>query len=357
MLRSILLLTTGLLATASVTEAQSPSLSAVEVIQVSQQTLPRRAELSGQLSAAQNAALSPRLAGVIESIEVDAGAQVDKGQRLLKLDDRLARLDLASAEAASKAAAVRLADAERIERESVPLAERGLLPASQLDGVRAALEVARAEYREQQARSALIREQLERHWLVAPFAGVVVERWVDVGEWVQASDPVLTLVSDAELRFDARAPQEWFGRLDPEAPITLRIDGRETPLEGARIAAQVPASDPASRSFLLRLAVPAQQPALLPGASGRVEIGLRGERSAFAVPRSALVSYPDGGRALWLAVDEGGATVARSVRVQLDGSVADPALVVGGLSGGERVIVRGQTRLRDGEALQIVAES
>lgn len=353
MTRSALLLAAGLMAWTLAARAQT----AVEVVRVNEQDLPRRAELSGALSAAQHAALSPRLSGVVEQLAVDAGAQVSRGQRLLKLDDQLARLELASAEAAAKAAAVRLADAERVERESQPLAERGLLPASQLDGVRAALEVARAEHREQQARSALIREQLERHWLVAPFAGVVVERMVDVGEWVQASDAVMTLVSDAELRFDARAPQEWYGRLDPQAPIRLRIDGRSEPVAGAAISAQVPASDPASRSFLLRLAVPSQQPALLPGASGTVEVGLLGARRAFAVPRSALVSYPDGGRALWLAVDEGGTSVARSVRVELDGSVADPALVVQGLVGGERVIVRGQTRLRDGETLQIVAES
>lgn len=350
--------TTALLATTLLCLAPlcAHGATAVEIITATEQAVPRRVELSGQLSAAQHAALSPRLAGVVAQLAVDAGARVARGDRLLKLDDQLARLSLDSAEAALRGAAARLADAERVEKETAPLAAQGLLPASQLDSVRAELEVARAALRESEAQAALLREQLARHWLVAPFAGVVVERLVDVGEWVQASDAVLTLVSDAELRFDVRAPQEWYGRIDSDARIALRIDGRAEPVSDAAVAAEVPASDPASRSFLLRLAVPAQDPPLLPGASGTVELGLRGERRVFAVPREALVSYPDGGRALWLAVDEGGSLVARSVRVQLDSAISDPALVTEGLSGGERVIVRGHTRLRDGEALQIAAE-
>lgn len=330
--------------------------TAVEVIIASEQAVARRVELSGQLSAAQHAALSPRLAGVVDQLAVDAGARVARGDRLLKLDDRLARLSLERAEAAVRGAAARLADAERVERETAPLAAQGLLPASQLDSVRAALEVARAALRETEAQAAVLREQLARHWLVAPFDGVVVERQTDVGEWVEASAAVMTLVSDAELRFDVRAPQEWYGRIDTAAPIALRVDGRAEPISDAGVVAEVPASDPTSRSFLLRLSVPTQDPPLLPGASGRVELGLRGERRVFAVPREALVSYPDGGRALWLAVSENGTPVARSVRVQLDGAISDPALITEGLAGGERVIVRGHTRLRDGEPLQIAAE-
>lgn len=330
--------------------------TAVEIVTAREQTLPRRVELSGQVSAAQHASLSPRLAGVVEQLAVDAGARVARGDRLLKLDDQLARLSLDRAEAALRGAEARLANAERVERETAPLATQGLLPASQLDSVRAELDIARAALRESQAQAALLREQLNRHWLVAPFDGVVVERRVDIGEWVQAIDAVMILVSAAELRFDLRAPQEWYGRIDAAAPITLRIDGRTEPVSDASVGAEVPASDPGSRSFLLRLAVPEQDPPLLPGASGTVEMGLRGERRVFAVPRAALVSYPDGGRALWLAVDEGGSPVARSVRVELDSAISDPALIAQGLSGGERVIVRGQTRLRDGEALQIAAE-
>ncbi|MCK7593382.1 efflux RND transporter periplasmic adaptor subunit [Pseudomarimonas salicorniae] len=351
--RPALIILAALCATSA---APASAATSVEVSLVQAQSLPRRAELSGQLSAARHAELSPRLSGVVERIVVDAGARVEAGDRLLKLDDRLARLSLSSAEAAARAATVRLADAQRMEEEGAPLAAKGLLPASQLDSLRAAREVAQAEAHERGAEAALLREQLNRHWLTAPFDGVVVERQVDMGEWVQASDAVLTLVSDAELRFDARAPQEWYGRIDPGAPIRLHIDGREAAVENATVAAEVPASDTASRSFLLRLAVPAQTPALLPGASGRVELGLRGDRRAIAVPREALVSYPDGGRAVWVAVDEGSGPVARSLRVQLDPAISDPAMVLDGLEGGERVIIRGQTRLRDGEPLTIAAE-
>src|SRR5690606_39063229 len=119
MLRCTALLATTLLC---LVPLRLNAATSVEVITASEQTVPRRVELSGQLSAAQHAALSPRLAGVVEQLAVDAGARVARGDRLLKLDDQLARLSLDSAEAALRGAAARLADAERVEKETAPLA-------------------------------------------------------------------------------------------------------------------------------------------------------------------------------------------------------------------------------------------
>lgn len=307
---------------------------------------------SGQLTAAQRSELSPRLSGVVESLAVDAGSTVSRGARLLKLDDRLARLEADSARSMQAAAEARMADAERIERETSALTARQLLPASQGETARAALVVARAEAAAAKARAALLAEQLQRHWLTAPFDGVVVERRVDVGEWVDPGSPVLVLLSNEALRFDARVPQEWFGRIDSAASPQLTLDGRDAPIKGVQIEAEVPASDIGSRSFLLRLRVPAQTPALLPGSSGTVTVALRGARKAWQLPRDALVSYPDGGFGVWLAVAGDAGTVAEARRVTIAPGLDDPMRVLSGLDGSEQVIVRGFSRLRDGEAVQ-----
>jgi len=308
-------------------------------------------QLSGQISAAQRAELSPRLSGVVEALAVDVGAKVQRGDRLLKLDDRLASLESMSAKAALAAAKARLQDAERIERETLSLTAQGLLPSSQGETARTALAVARAEARASEAQTALIAERLQRHWLTAPFDGVIVGRSANVGEWVDASSAVMVLISNEALRFDARVPQELFGQIDTAGKVEVRIDGREAALTGAVLQAEVPAGDSDSRSFLLRLELPAQTPALLPGASGTVSVTLRGNRQTFSVPRDALVTYPDGGRAVWLAVPSDGGYVATSQRIEIDAGLSDPMRVLSGIDGDDRVIVRGFSRLRDGEAV------
>ena len=308
--------------------------------------------LSGQVSAGQNSSLSPRLSGLVERLEVDAGSRVRQGDQLLKLDDQLARLELASSEAALQAAEARLGDAQRVAKESSTLAGQGLLPASQGEAAQAALAVAAAEARARRAETALWRERLNRHWLTAPFDGVIVERRVDVGEWVEASTPALQLLALDRLRFDAQVPQEWFGRIDHQRPVIVRIDGRDEPIADARIEAEVAAGDPATRAFLLRVALPALDPPLLPGASGRVQLALDQGQTAWSVPRDALVRFPDGGYSLWLAVAENGGMVARSRRISVDDRLTDPALVIDGLSGTESIILRGFQRLRDGDPVQ-----
>lgn len=308
--------------------------------------------LSGQVSAQRNASLSSRLSGVVEQVAVDAGRRVQRGDRILKLDDQLARLELASSEAALHAAEARFGDAQRIADESNALAGQGLLPSSQRDAAQAALAVASADLRARQAEAALWRERLDRHWLVAPFDGVITERRAESGEWVDASTPVLRLLSLNGLRFDVQVPQEWFGQIDHSRPVDVRIDGRESSIAGARIEAEVPAGDSATRSFLLRIALPDLDPPLLPGASGRVQVALTRSQTAWAVPRDALVRFPDGGRAVWLAVSEGSGLIARARRVSVDDRLTDPALVLDGLSGDESIILRGFQRLRDGDAVQ-----
>lgn len=342
-----------LLAVAAVQAQDIPSVVVVEPVPTVQS---RSLQLSGEVTAAQRSELSPRLAGIVESLPIDVGAQVARGDRLLKLDDELASLEARSAKATQAAAQARLVDAERIERETLSLTEQGLLPSSQGETARTALTVARAEARASEAQAALIEERLRRHWLTAPFDGVVVARSVDIGEWVDASSPVLVLLSNTALRFDMRVPQEWFGMIDPDGAIEVRIDGREEPITAAAIEAEVPASDPTSRSFLLRLQLPEQEPALLPGASGNATVSLRGDRKAWSVPRDALVTYPDGGRAVWLAVPKEGGYIAQSRRIQIGTELGDPMRVLSGLEGGEKVIVRGFNRLRDGEAVAPGAE-
>ena len=342
----------ALAAAASLTTVAAQAPRSVVTVQPTAVEEALSLRFSGQLTAAQRSELSPRLSGVVESLGVDAGSTVSRGTRLLKLDDRLARLEAESARSMQAAAEAQMADAERIERETTVLTTRQLLPASQGETARANLVIARAEAASAKARAALLAEQLQRHWLTAPFDGVVVERRVDVGEWVDPSSPVLVLLSNEALRFDARVPQEWFGRIDSAATPQLKLDGRDSPITGVQIEAEVPASDAASRSFLLRLRVPAQTPALLPGSSGTVTVALRGTRKSWQLPRDALVSSPDGGFGVWLAVAGTAGTVAEARRITIEPGLADPMRVLSGLDGSEQVIVRGFSRLRDGETVQ-----
>ncbi len=333
--------------------AQSPAL--VELATVERSPLRETLSLPGSLRAVNDAQLSPRIEGLIVKLEVDAGAQVAAGAPLLRLDDRLGRLEVEALEAESAAATASRDEAQRRVDEAAPLVAQRSLPQTELAARRAALAEAEAALNAVRARLAAQREQLDRHVLRAPFAGVVAARLVDIGEWVTPSSPVLQLVDLAELRLEVQVPQERFGEIDGNTRVEIEPDTAPGTRIAARIEARVPVSGSSgARTFLLQVVPLVADAALLPGTSARAHLIL--DRSAaLGIPRDALLRHPDGGYSVYVAVEAEGGLRAQRRPLKLGRESGLRVEVLEGLREGEQVVVRGSESLQDGQAIQVRA--
>lgn len=253
---------------AAAASAQSPA--AVELVTVERSPLRETLSLAGSLRPVNDSQLSPRIEGLIAKLEVDAGAQVEAGAPLLRLDDRLARLAVEALEAESAAAEASRNEAQRRVDEATPLVAQRSLPQTELAVRRAALAEAEAALNAVRSRLAAQREHLDRHLLRAPFAGVVAARLVDIGEWVTPSSPVLQLVNPAALRLEVQVPQERFNEIDADSRVEIEPDTAPGTRLSARIAARVPVSGGGgARTFLLQVVPTDADAALLPGRAAR----------------------------------------------------------------------------------------
>ncbi|SDD44710.1 efflux RND transporter periplasmic adaptor subunit [Aquimonas voraii] len=333
--------------------AQSPAV--VELARVERGALSETLSLSGSLRAVNDAQLSPRIEGLIATLEVDAGARVEAGAPLLRLDDRLARLEVEALEAESAATAAARDEARRRVDEAVPLVAQRSLPQTELAARRAALAEAEATMNAVRARLAAQRERLDRHLLRAPFTGVVAARLIDVGEWVTPSSPVLQLVDTGALRLEVQVPQERFADIDADTRVEIEPDTQAGTRFAARIDARVPVSGGSgARTFLLQIVPTAVDPALLPGTSARAHFRLsRG--AALSIPRDALLRHPDGGYSVFVAkeVEVGLRAQRRPLRLGRESGLR--VEIAEGLDEGERVVVRGNENLQDGQAIQVRA--
>ncbi|WP_237054665.1 efflux RND transporter periplasmic adaptor subunit [Marilutibacter chinensis] len=325
----------------------------ITVATVEQAALGERFSLTGTLTAERDAQLSPRVDGLVARVHVDAGDRVSAGQVLVELDPAVGRQALARARAQAAEAEAAVNEAARLLAEARRLGEDRLIAATQVDARESELQLAQATLASARASAREQAELVERHMLPAPFDGVVAEKLTEAGEWVQRGTPVLSLVATDRVRLDLRAPQERFGQLDDDAKVRVFADALGgTPLQ-ARIGARVPVTDPGARTFLLRLLVDDPDGRLLPGTSARAEIDLPASAPALVVSRDALLRQPDGGYSLFVVEDGEAGPVGRqrSVRVlrERDGLVA----VTGDLSAGQRVVVRGNEALRDGQPVEI----
>lgn len=323
--------------------ATAESVPIVEVVRV-----------SGTVTSPQSAVLSASVAGLVKTVEVDAGDRVKSGDLIVTLDRELeelalqrARAEAAQAQTALDDARRRLAEAEKIG-PSQAIAESAIksLRAEVARGV-ATLDAATAAVRQQQA-------VVRRHEVLAPFAGVISRRIAEAGEWVNPGNGLVELVATDRLRFDFRVPQNYFARLTPDTRVEMRADATPNSPIAGRIQAIVPIKDPGARTFLLRVVAEDNEPrGVTPGMSVQAALRIDAHRRGVVVPRDALLRYPDGRKTVWIVSQANGeATVHEQVietGVEFDGLVEVPS----GLAAGTTVVTRGNEVLRDGQAVSV----
>ncbi len=313
-----------------------------------------RIELTGSFTARRSAQLSPRVSGLVESIGVDAGDAVAAGDVIVRLDDRLAELQLAQAEAAVEQSRAAFDEAVRLRDEAERLVEDRFFPDTEVRARRSAVQVAEASLDVARAERDTMAERVARHRIVAPFDGVIARRLTEAGEWVETGTAVAELVAVDDLWLDVQAPQRLWPRLRQDTDVEIVVDALGGRAFTGAVVARVPVSDPAARTFLLRLVMPEADPDITPGMSARIVIRLRTDADALLVPRDALIRYPDGTVTLY-AIDESVSPPTAHQREVTVGRVdGDRAVIESGLSPKERVVVRGNEVLTDGQPVRIV---
>ncbi len=310
--------------------------------------------VAGSVVARHHAILSTAVAGRVDQLETDIGETVAVGATLLRLDAALARHELAAAEASADAANARLEDATRRLQEVERLRAEQVVARTEVLTRTFAVEEARAEHARWQAEVAQRREWLLRHQLRAPFAGVIVERHADPGEWVDPGDPVFDLVATEAPWVDLQVPQQYFRVLSTGSAVRLQFDafpGTELP---GRITRIVPVSGSHARTFRVRVTPGAGSIRIAPGMSVRGLLQLPAGEDGTLVPRDALVRKPDGTSQVWRVDAPGGETRVEAVAVRPGAAQDGWILVRGELRAGDRVVVRGNESLQSGQAVRIV---
>ncbi len=335
-----------------------PVLAAAQVAPVELAVVERRdivetLSLTGSLSSPNSARLSPDVEGRLVSLEVDAGQRVKTGDILFKLDDELARLELAQAIAAEHEAEANLADAGRRVTEVTKLVAEGSFPESEARSLTALVERNQAILERLRAERAYAAATLKHHSLKAPFSGVVAERNADLGERVDTSSNVLLLVATDRLQLDLRVPQQYFQRIKTGTPVTLKLDALPGQTLTASVAQIVPVSDPDARTFRARAEIDNTAGQLTPGMSVRAVVRIGTNRKAEVVPRDALIRYPDGRTIVWVAEVDGDSYVVKERRVKTGLSFDDKLEIIEGLVEGERIVIRGNEALQQGQQVRV----
>lgn len=311
-------------------------------------------ELTGSFHARRAAALSPRISGLVASVAVDAGDRVRIDDVLVTLDGRLAELAVSEAQAAVGEREASFREAQRLLAEAQRLSGEGHLPETQVHARESAVSIAEAALARARSELAAAQERLLRHTIVAPFSGTVARKLTEAGEWVDTGAAVLELVDAQQLWLDVQAPQEHWSILVPDAHVMVRADALPQREMIASVHARVPVSDASARTLLIRLVVEDLPADITPGMSARVRFELPGAGELLQVSRDAIIRYPDGTTTVWVIDDSDDLPRAREVPVQLGRYAGDRVEVLGGVTRGQLVVIRGNEILIDQQPVRII---
>jgi membrane fusion protein (multidrug efflux system) len=291
-------------------------------------TLVESADAVGYVHADREAPIRAETAERIVEVRVKDGAKVAKGDILFRLDDTVELVQLKSAKLNHDVKKAALDRVQKLIRKSVVAASK--LPDARAQVVLALVEVEKAEL------------ALEHTRIRAPFDGVLGALRVEVGDYAPTSEALTTIYKREPLQVRFRMPQRKLGRLVRGQSVVVRSSSFPDHRHTGRIVFISPALDPATKSVEVKAVLePAAE--LQPGMFVSISVALSTIEQAVTVPDEALVPTAKG-FVLFLVVD--GKAKMTAVEVGLrDGNRVQ---IKKGASAGDKVVVEGQLKLRDG---------
>lgn len=332
---------------------QGPPPALVRVSKVRSEVLREQRTYLGYARSKQESRLSVAVAGQVTVMNGRVGDRFDAGQTIVSLDTSLIDASIAAARAGQGPIVARLAQARREAARAAKL-PHPVMTKPERERLDAEVRVLRAQLGSARAETQRLEAELALHVVKAPFAGVVRERHVELGGWLRPGDPVLTLVSADALEVVVDVAANLRSYLQPGSPAKL---ARGSGTVDAKVVAVLAALDPVTRTLRVRLEPTAASPWLMAGLPVDVgfEVQVNPDNGAsgavgpegLVVSRDALVRGPVNVRVFKLS--DGAAT---PIEVEVLATVREDALVRGeGLVLGDEVIVRGNERLRPGQAV------
>jgi len=343
------------------------TVSGVKLETVSLRATPQMYEAVGTVRSANVSVLNAQIAGTVREVRVRAGDRVRRGQLLAVIDDRAPRAQLEAAQAGVQEASQGIAEVEQALHAATAdrqyaeatfkryqaLLEKNSLSRAEFEGAEARYKSALANERalearkqqlvarnqQAQAQKSSAETTLSYSRIVAPMDGVVTQKSVDAGTVVMPGMPVLTVEETSHYRLEASLPEELVAKV--KVGEETQVATAQGNLQG-RVAEVVPATDPASRTFLVKVELPSKCACQ----SGDFATALFpvGQTRMISVPQSALVEHGEL-QGVYVVNSQG---IGEFRLVKAGKSWGDRVEILSGLNAGDLIVVTQVQGLHDG---------
>jgi membrane fusion protein (multidrug efflux system) len=292
----------------------------------------------------------PKVPGRIELLPIQIGDKVKSGQVLAVVEHKEIAWQAKAAEAAVALGRANLDGARLNHDRTLALFQGGSATQAMVDQAKVALALAQAQLAQAEASNGLAQQNLTNATIIAPFAGTIIRRQVNLGTNVGPAGPVATLQDVETLKLEASVDAPAFVRLKKGAAAEVVVDALPGESFTGKVSLLSPSLDATTRRAALEIEIDNQAGKLLPNMFAKADVVVGELKGQVALPQAAL--FEAGGGAVVFRVKAGRAEMVHPKLGPTDhGLVA----VVSGLDEGDELAVTGQANLADGASVKVAA--
>lgn len=323
--------------------AAPPAAVAAAVAQ--NETWRRQLQTVGTLAAYRGIDVTSEVPGMVNAVHFESGQTVEQEELLVELSTDTDRARLRTIEAELEQARTDLA-------RSVELDERNLIAAAEVEQRRTAVARLEAQAEEQRA-------LIDKKRIVAPFAGRLGLRLVDLGEYVAPGTPLVTLQALAPIDLNFTLPEAEYRVVASGQQVQIEVAAYpHKPFNGV-VTAVSPVIDEGTRNFAVQARLDNENLLLRPGMFADVTLMLPAEVSVITVPATAIAYSPAGDTAFVIqasaTAEQAAPTPLTVTRVAVGPGErrGDRVAITSGLAAGDRVVTAGQLKLYEGAPVTV----
>jgi membrane fusion protein, multidrug efflux system len=338
----------------------APPPPVVEVMEIKATNAPASVEFIGQLDSPQNVEVRARVEAFVDKMLFTEGTEVKEGQALFKLDDKPFQEQLAFAKGMLAEAKAALNKYEKDVARLTPLAQKKAVPQQDLDNALASVDVGKASVISAQAKVDAAILDIGYCDVRAPVTGLIGAKQVSIGDLVGKGQPTLLAtisvldpiwfycnVSEVEY-IRAESESRRSGKRVEDLPVNLILANEVKHPDQGKFVFIDRAVDPKTGTLRVRTEFPNTRKVLRPGMFGRIKVDLGTRPDSIAIPERA-VSELQGKSFVW-TVGSDNKVSQRTVKV--GGQLGANLLILDGLKPGERIVVEGLQKVKEGAPVE-----
>ena len=344
----IIIFTYSISLASDISKTPGPPPVPVRVAIVEKKMVSNQLSLVGTTEAIASSTVAAEVSGIVDYYPVREGDFVKKGALLVRLRSTDLKLRLKGSIAEREGIRANLKNAEKELSRFSKLKDTDSIAARQYDEALYNHDALLQEFLQKEAEVDRLEYEIEQKEVFAPFSGFIAQEYTQVGEWINYGGPVVKLVDLKQIRITVEVPERYMVMLSPQSEVLVMIKSLTNNFFSGKIYAVLPYGDRNARTFPVRINLDNHDYKIKSGMEAIVTFNLTDVKSALLIPKDAVVTAGTSRFVFSLSGDK-----VMFVNIEIIGYYDGNVAVEGELKPGDKVVIRGNERLRPGQTVLV----